>query len=102
MRDKERQIKLLRAGLAAQQAIFNKHAPRAINPDNSKAYTIAKKAFDLADRRIKEINKELARLICEESPKIHPPSIFDEKFPYVKESSNKVKITKKGVATEKG
>jgi len=102
MRDKERQIKLLRAGLAKQQAIFNKHAPRAICPDNSKEYTIAIKAFNLADRRIKEINRELARLICEESSKIHPPSIYEEKFPYVKESSKKVKIAKKGVATKEG
>ena len=60
--DKTAQIKKLGRELGKQKAIFKKNAGRAINPDGSEAYWKAKKAFDAADRRIKEIEKELARL----------------------------------------
>jgi len=72
---RDRMIKELNAALREQTGIFNKHAPRAINPDNSEAYTIAKKAFDQADRMIKAINKEIARLTLYET---HDPTVFDE------------------------
>ena len=55
-------IKKLHEEIAKQKEIFLKHAPRAINPDGSDEYKAAKKAFDAADRRIKEIEKELVQL----------------------------------------
>ena len=61
MVDKKR-IEELHQEMAKQKEIFLKHAPRAINPDGSDEYKAAKKAFDAADRRIKEIEKELVQL----------------------------------------
>ena len=72
---RDRMIKELNAAKREQQGIFNKHAPRAINPDNSDAYTIAKAAFDKADRMIKAIDKEIARLTLYET---HDPTVFDK------------------------
>jgi hypothetical protein len=72
---RDRMIKELNAAKREQVGIFNKHAPRAINPDNSEAYTIAKTAFDKADRMIKSIEKEIARLTLYET---HDPSVFDK------------------------
>ena len=68
-------IKELNAAKREQEAIFRKHAPRAINPDNSEAYTIAKTAFDKADRMIKAIDKEIAKLTLYER---YDPTIFDK------------------------
>ena len=72
---RDRMIKELNAAKREQQGIFNKYAPRAINPDNSEAYTIAKTAFDKADRMIKAIDKEIARLTLYET---HDPTVFDK------------------------
>lgn len=55
-------IKELEEELAKQSAIFQKYAPAVINPSNSPAYKTAKKKFDAADKRIKEIEKELDAL----------------------------------------
>jgi hypothetical protein len=68
-------IEELNAAKREQQGIFNKHAPRAINPDNSEAYTIAKKAFDKADRAIKAIDKEIAKLTLYET---YDPTVFEK------------------------
>ena len=72
---RDRMIKELNAAKREQQGIFNKYAPRAINPDNSEAYTIAKTAFDKADRMIKAIDNEIARLTLYET---HDPTVFDK------------------------
>jgi hypothetical protein len=61
MVDKIRINKLHRE-IAKQKEIFLKFAPKVINPDGSDEYKAAKKAFDAADRRIKEIEKELIQL----------------------------------------
>ena len=55
----KQKIKELEQELAKQAAIFQKYAPAVINPSNSPAYKSAKKKFDAADKRIKEIEKEL-------------------------------------------
>ena len=81
--ERQRQIEALQEGLKRQKAIFNKYAGRVINPDNSEEYQEAKKKFDEADRRIKAIEKELARLIAGEEPEIYEPSIFEKMFHYL-------------------
>ncbi|MHA1480886.1 MAG: hypothetical protein ACTSQZ_05645 [Candidatus Thorarchaeota archaeon] len=60
---KSQQIKKLGQELSKQKGIFQKHAGRAINPDGSDAYWAAKGKFDAADRKIKEIEKEIAHLL---------------------------------------
>ncbi|MFW9849628.1 MAG: hypothetical protein ACFFF4_10815 [Candidatus Thorarchaeota archaeon] len=55
-------IKNLEKELFEQKALFEKHAPFVINPSDNPAYKAAKKIFDAADKRIKEIEKELAKL----------------------------------------
>ncbi len=54
--------------LSKQKAIFKKYAGRAINPDGSDAYWEAKKKFDAADRQIKAIEKELAKIALASEP----------------------------------
>ncbi|MFW9849629.1 MAG: hypothetical protein ACFFF4_10820 [Candidatus Thorarchaeota archaeon] len=76
MTTKEDLIEILREEMNRQRAIFNKHAGRAINPDNSPEYAAAKEAFDAADRKIKSLDKEIARLLTEEEA--YDPTIWDK------------------------
>jgi hypothetical protein len=55
-------IKELEKELMKQKAIFDKHAPKVINPDNTPAYKTAKKKFDAAYKRMGEIEKEIEQL----------------------------------------
>ncbi|MHA1961213.1 MAG: hypothetical protein ACW99U_13380 [Candidatus Thorarchaeota archaeon] len=75
MGDKEELVKMLNAELSKQKAIFEKNAGRAINPDGSEEYWAAKAAFDSADRKIKSLEKELARILTDEEA--YDPSIWD-------------------------
>ena len=60
---KKTRLEQLRREWKKQKGIFNKYAGRAINPDGSEGYWEAKAKFDDADRRIKEIEKEIAHLL---------------------------------------
>ncbi len=66
--DKEEILEVLYAELSKQKAIFQANMGRAINPDGSDEYDTAKTAFDGADRRIKEIEKEIAHIKEEMEP----------------------------------
>ena len=57
-----KELQKLENELHQQRAIFEKHAPTVINPSNDPAYGFAKKRFDAADKRIKELEKEIAKL----------------------------------------
>ncbi|MHA1907459.1 MAG: hypothetical protein ACW98Y_09215 [Candidatus Thorarchaeota archaeon] len=76
---KDRQIARLGKQLEKAKVIFLAQAGRATNPDGSDEYWAAKKKFDAADRKIKKLEKELARLITGGEP-LDAPS-FDNKFP---------------------
>ncbi|MHA1636503.1 MAG: hypothetical protein ACTSUB_00665 [Candidatus Thorarchaeota archaeon] len=54
--------------LSKQKAIFQENAGRAINPDGSDAYWEAKGKFDAADRQIKAIEQELAKIALASEP----------------------------------
>ena len=81
MGDNEEILKILSAELGKQKAIFRKNSSRVINPDNTPEYDAAKTAFDTADRRIKELEQEIARLVTGGEP--HEPTIFDKMFDYI-------------------
>ncbi|MDF1539928.1 MAG: hypothetical protein P1Q69_13610 [Candidatus Thorarchaeota archaeon] len=49
--------------MSRQKKIFDDNAWRVIDPDNSAEYWAAKRKFDAADRRIKQIEKKIARLV---------------------------------------
>jgi hypothetical protein len=51
-----------------QKAIFDELAPKVIEPSNDPGYLEAKKKFDAADKRIKEIEKALAEMEEEREP----------------------------------
>ena len=74
-------LRILNAELRRQKAIFNKHAPKVIFPNNSPEYDAAKKAFDNADWQIKDITKQIAYITCEET---YEPTVIDKIFEYVK------------------
>ena len=76
MGNKEDLIAMLGEELSKQKAIFQKHAGRVINPDNSPEYEAAKKSFDAADRKIKSLEKEIARLMTEEEA--YDPTVWDK------------------------
>ena len=71
---KQEILKVLKKELSKQQGIFNKHAPIAINP-NAKGYGEALTAFNKADWAIKEIQKQIAYLLTEET---YEPSVIDK------------------------
>ncbi len=71
---KQEILKILKKELSKQQGIFNKYAPIAINP-NAKGYKEALSAFNKADWAIKDIQKQIAYLITEET---YEPSIIDK------------------------
>lgn len=71
---KQELLKVLNKELSRQKGIFNKHAPIAINP-NAKGYGEAKAAFNKADWAIKDLEKQIAYLTCEEK---YEPSIIDK------------------------
>ena len=71
---KQEILKVLKKEKSKQQGIFNKHAPKAINP-SSEGYDEALTAFNEADRKIKELDKQIAYLITEET---YEPTIFDK------------------------
>ena len=71
---KQEILKVLKKEKSKQQGIFNKHAPKAINP-SSEGYEEALKAFNEADRKIKDLDKSIAYLITEET---YEPTIFDK------------------------
>lgn len=54
--------KYLGEELKIQKMIFERTAPRVIDPDGSVAYWAAKGLFDGADKRIKDIEKEMAEI----------------------------------------
>lgn len=54
---------------------MNKHAPRAINPDNSEEYKNAKRGFDAAYKNIQDIEKQIAYLLTAET---YEPPILDK------------------------
>ena len=70
---KQEVLKVLKKEKSTQQGIFNKHAPKAINP-NSTGSEEAPKAFNDADRKIKDLDKQIAYLITEDT---YEPSIID-------------------------
>ncbi len=76
---KQEVLKVLKKEKSRQQGIFNKHAPKAINP-TSEGYGEALKAFNEADRKIKDLDKSIAYLITEET---YEPSIIDTIFEIV-------------------
>ncbi len=76
MGNKEDLIAMLGEELSKQKAIFQKHQGRVINPDNSPEYETAKKAFDDADRKIKSLEKEIAKLLTEEEA--YDPTVWDK------------------------
>jgi len=76
MGNKEDLIEMLGTELSKQKAIMMKHQGRAINPDNSPEYDVAKTAFDAADRKIKSLEKEIARLLTEEEA--YDPTVWDK------------------------
>ena len=80
MRDKDSQIAKLGKELGKQKTIFKENSYRAINPDGSNEYWAAKAKFDRADRKIKKLEKELARLITGGKP-LDPPRFAEEFFP---------------------
>ncbi|GAG54147.1 unnamed protein product [marine sediment metagenome] len=71
---KQEILKVLKKELSKQQGIFNKHAPIAINP-NAKGYDEALTAFNKADWAIKDIQKQIAYLLTEET---YEPSVIDK------------------------
>ena len=71
---KQEILKVLKKELSKQQGIFNKHAPKAINP-NSSGYEEALTAFNKADWAIKDIQKQIAYLLTEET---YEPSVIDK------------------------
>ena len=100
MKDKDSQIAILGKELEKQKQIFLANMGRGTNPDGSDEYWEAKAKFDAADRKIKELDKELARLITGGTPL--PPPEFRDKFPFAKKKATKRKVGKKGAATVKG
>ncbi|MCK5265242.1 MAG: hypothetical protein KAR03_06510 [Candidatus Thorarchaeota archaeon] len=76
---KQEILKVLKKELSKQQGIFNKHAPKAINP-TSEGYGEALTAFNEADRKIKDLDKSIAYLITEET---YEPSLIDKIFEIV-------------------
>jgi hypothetical protein len=89
MYDKASQIKLLGKEIEKQKRIFRKHMGKAINPDGSEEYRDAKSKFDAADRKIKDLDKELARLVTDGEPL--DPVEFHERFPYLGRKPKKQK-----------
>ncbi len=77
---REAQIGMLGAQRARHHKIFRDNMGRGTNPDGSKEYWEAKKKFDKADRKMKEIEKEIARLTTGGKPL--SPSEFEKKFPH--------------------
>jgi len=75
-------LKVLNKELSKQKGIFNKHAPIAINP-TAKGYGEAKAAFNKADWAIKDLEKQIAYLITEDT---YEPTIFDK----IKEVADKL------------
>jgi hypothetical protein len=76
MVDKQALIDILGTEIKVQRGIMMKHQGRAINPDNTPEYHEAKTAFDAADRKIKTLEKEIARLLTEEEA--YDPTIWDK------------------------
>ena len=85
MTAKRKAIAILSKELENQKTIFQEHMGRAINPDGSEAYWLAKTQFDAADKKIKELEKEIARIITGGTPP--SPQEIEEKFPYIKKKS---------------
>ena len=76
---REAQIGMLGKERERQHKIFTDNMGRATNPDGSDEYWEAKEKFDRADRKMKEIEKEIARLTTGGKPL--SPSEFENKFP---------------------
>lgn len=72
---KQEILRILSAEQSKQKAIMNKHSGRAMNPDGSEEYKIAKKAFDNAYRRVKDLGDRISWLLTEET---YEPSILDK------------------------
>jgi hypothetical protein len=96
MTAKDRTIAILSKELEKQKAIFRKHMGRAINPDGSDEYKEAKTEFDAADRKIKELDKEIARIVTGGTPL--SPKELKEKFPYLPKRSKKRQAKKKSTS----
>ena len=73
---KEALIAMLGRQREKQVTIFRANMGRGTNPDGSEAYWEAKKKFDDADRAIKAIEKELAKLQTE--PEYYDETIWDK------------------------
>jgi len=76
MVDKQDLIDILGTEIKVQRGIMMKHQGRVINPDNTPEYHESKTAFDAADRKIKSLEKEIARLLTEEEA--YDPTIWDK------------------------
>lgn len=72
---KQEILRILNEELHKQKAIFHKHAPIAVNPANTEEYDIAKRAFDHANHRVRELEDRIAWLMTEET---YEPSILDK------------------------
>ncbi|MGY5860114.1 MAG: hypothetical protein RTU63_12150 [Candidatus Thorarchaeota archaeon] len=79
---KKQLLEILNKELGKQQGIFNRHAPKAINP-TSIGYEAAFFAFNEADRKVKDLQKMLAYIITEDT---YEPTILDQ----IKESADKI------------
>jgi hypothetical protein len=97
---REAQIEMLGKQRARHHKIFRENMGRGTNPDGSDAYWKAKKKFDDADRAMKKIEKEIARLTTGGTPL--PPPELEDRFPGLKEKAKKHKVGKKGTVTVKG
>jgi hypothetical protein len=97
MVSKEDLIEMLSKEITRQRAIFNKHSARVINPDNSPEYKAAKEAFDAADRKIKSLDKEIARLLTEEEA--YDPTIWDKIGEYWKKLTGDDDLPQDSVVT---
>jgi len=97
MGNKEDLIAMLGKERARQHKIFTENMGRGTNPDGSDAYWEAKKKFDDADRKLKAIEKELARLQTEEEA--YDPTIWDKIGGYWKKLTGDDDLPKDSVST---
>ena len=72
---KQEILRILNEELHKQKQIFQKHTPIAINPANTPEYDIAKRAFDHANQRVRELEDRIAWLLTEET---YEPTILDK------------------------
>ncbi len=97
MGNKEGLIAMLGKELAKQKQIFKDNSYWATKADGSDKYWASKEIFDAADKKIKTLEKELARIQTEEEA--YDPTIWDTIDHYWKKLTGDDDVPKDSVAS---